>query len=140
MKTDLMFNLSNASRALNVALKSIKKLSVWFKVVWIHIEGRRPTIVSKKLFFNAFVATRKAASQGAKVEKLPLAGGVRVTCEGSQDPHFVKTTQKALVCDCQDYRNQVQTFGRGCCKHGYAYLATLGFKSLSDFVITQELF
>jgi hypothetical protein len=140
MKTDLMFNLSNASRALGVALKSIKKLSVWWKVVWVYVEGQRPRIVSKKLFFNAFIAARKAAAQGAKVEKLPLVGGVRVTSEGSDQPHFVKTLKTSLPCDCQDYTSQVQIFGKGCCKHGYAYLATLGFKSLSDFVITQALF
>lgn len=140
MKSDLLFNLSNAARALNVALKSIKKISVWFKVVWVQVEGRRPTLVSKKLFFTAFIAVRKAAAQGAKVEKLPLVGGVRVTSEGSQESHFVKVTKKALICDCQDYKAQIQTFGKGCCKHGYAFLGSLGFSSLSDFVVTQELF
>lgn len=140
MKTDLMFNLSNASRALGVALKSIKKISVWFKVVWVHVEGRRPTIVSKKLFFQSFIAARKAAAKGAKVEPLPLVSGVRVTCEDSEQSHFVKTLKTSLPCDCQDYKAQIQTFGRACCKHGYAYLAMLSFQSLSDYVITQELF
>jgi hypothetical protein len=140
VKADLLFNLSNAARALNVALKSIKKISVWFKVVWVHIEGHRPTIVSKKLFFSAFIAARKAAAQGAKVEPVVLAGGVRVTSKNSNQSHFLKTTQKALICDCQDYKAQINQFGRACCKHGYAYLATLGFKSLSDYVFVQEAF
>jgi hypothetical protein len=140
MKTDILYNLSNASRALGVALKSIKKLAVWWKVVWVYVEGQRPRIVSKKLFFQAFIAARKAAAQGAKVEPLPLVGGVRVTSKNSNQSHFLKTTQKALICDCQDYQSQVKTFGKGCCKHGYAYLSTLGFKSLSDYVFVQQAF
>lgn len=140
MKTDILYNLSNASRVFEVALKSIKKVSVWFKVVWVHIEGRRPTIVSKKVFFQAFINARKAAALNAKVEKLPLVGGVRVTCEGSSESHFVKILKGSLPCDCQDYKAQVQTFGRACCKHGYAYLSQLGFQSLSEYVFVQEAF
>jgi predicted nucleic acid-binding Zn finger protein len=39
-----------------------------------------------------------------------------------------------VFCECQDYQNQIDLLGRGCCKHGYAVLAQLGMASLSDYL------
>jgi hypothetical protein len=39
-----------------------------------------------------------------------------------------------MYCTCDDFNNQLEFFGRGCCKHGYAVLNSLGCQSLEHYL------
>jgi hypothetical protein len=44
-----------------------------------------------------------------------------------------------VFCTCDDFNNQLEFWGRGCCKHGYAVLAHLGFGSLRDYMTAKKV-
>jgi hypothetical protein len=56
-----------------------------------------------------------------------------VTNPETESHHLVTCLPDRVVCNCEDYHWQIEFFGRGCCKHGYAALAYLGYDSLGDY-------
>lgn len=149
MKTDLFFNAANAARALSTAYRNIKRVWVFANAIWVWVAGKRPKFVSKRLFWAAFVNFRKAGAIGASVqpfcERLPdgdTVSGYEVrAAKGTEWHTVIPDGFGAINCDCEDYNRQIDTIGRGCCKHGYAVLNHLGFGSLREYVTaTKTLF
>ena len=52
--------------------------------------------------------------------------------------HLVETYDEEIYCDCKDYENQIEGFGKGCCKHGYAVLKLMGLTTLRDYIKRTE--
>lgn len=136
MKFDLLYTRTAVARALQTTLKRIRRVRVFWNAVWVWVQGQRPKFFSKKLFYAAFVAFRRAGAENAEVRHVMEPGfeGYEVRCATSRDWHVVSPGTEEVWCDCPDYHRQIDTFGKGCCKHGYAVLNLLGYSSLREYV------
>lgn len=111
----------------------------FWQVVWVWVQGRRPTFISKANLKAHFVAQRKAAAVDLVVtDWLRDPPRFTVTNPDSGSRHLVESFGESLDCDCEDYLWQQRFFGWGCCKHGYAVLQYLGFDSLRDYLTAQQ--
>ncbi|MEE3718724.1 hypothetical protein V2H45_18435 [Tumidithrix elongata RA019] len=135
---NILYSASAIARVLNVAASAVVKFDVFAKVVWVYVKGQRPQFLSKKLFTQHFVDRRKAEARGLTVTRHAFESShftVRNELKGTS--YQVQAIASGLVCECEDYKNQVRFFGRGCCKHGYAVLAQLGFTDLRSYLASQ---
>ena len=115
----------------------MERLQVWTTVIWLKFKGDRPTFVSKSLFQTHFALWRRV--QGKRLRE---AGAVRresqhsfsVLSQRRNKFHSVEIGDRVLLCTCGDFQKQTELFGRGCCKHAYAVLQTLGHGTLQDFI------
>lgn len=143
-----LYSASSAARILGKQPKEIKAIAIWANVIWVHVKGSRPRFVSKRFFKEHFTLWRKVNGQ-----RLRASGAVHMEAHGAftvssqrkqgsfhsvtlnfgEDDTFTKS-QPSLTCSCGDFKRQIESFGKGCCKHGYAVLQTLGYGSLEDFV------
>jgi hypothetical protein len=141
----LLFSLSNIKRAIQefvvgnvgkVLSYGLSKGTYWVKytVVYGLVVKICVTYVSVAWLKAAFVHLRQAGSEGVMFQKVsPTSYAV----DGHTAIYFVHTDSEATTgidCTCPDYEVQVKEFGKGCCKHAYAVLNFLGFKSLKDFM------
>jgi hypothetical protein len=134
-KTQMLFSASAVRRLLGVASGLKVRIQEWFKVVWVCVEGKRPTLISKKTFLTHFVEWRKAQSRTMTVTaNIARSDLFTVRNETKSSVYKVQCYTGGLMCDCEDFKNQSQILGKACCKHGYAVLAKLGFGSLSDYI------
>ncbi|MBW4553271.1 MAG: hypothetical protein KME35_19485 [Aphanocapsa sp. GSE-SYN-MK-11-07L] len=135
-RENLIYSASAAARILGIIYgQSRIVVREWFSVIWVWVPGHRPRFMSKAVFKHHFVERRKAAARALRVTQHimnPTAFTVRNEDKGST--YTVQTIPTGLVCECEDYCNQVQFLGQGCCKHNYAVLNHLGFKSLSSYL------
>lgn len=110
------------------------QLREFFNVVWVWVKGQRPTFISKTEMKSHFVEHRKAQANGLKVtDWLRDPPRFTVTNPESESRHLVTCLPDQVMCDCEDYHWQMEILGTGCCKHGYAALAYLGYDSLRDY-------
>jgi len=110
------------------------QLREFFNVIWVWVKGQRPTFISKAEMKVHFVEHRKAQAEGLEVtDWLRDPPRFTVTNPESGSRHLVTCLPDRVVCDCEDYHWQLEFFGKGCCKHGYAALAYLGYDSLRDY-------
>jgi hypothetical protein len=134
-KTQMLFSASAVRRLLGVASGLKVRIQEWFKVVWVCVEGKRPTLISKKAFLLHFVEWRKAQSRSMQVTaNIARSDLFTVRNETKSSVYKVQCYTGGLMCDCEDFKNQSHFLGKACCKHGYAVLAKLGFSSLSDYI------
>lgn len=134
-KSQLVFSASAVRRLLAVASGVGVRVQEWFKVVWVCVEGKRPTLISKKVFLAHFAEWRKAQSRPLQVTKhIARSDLFTVRNETKASTYKVQCYTGGVMCECEDYKNQAHILGRACCKHGYAVLAKLGFSSLSDYI------
>ena len=134
--TPIAYTKSAAARILGVSPKAIKGFRVWAYVCWVHVEGSRPTMVSKKAFCKDFVEFRQGAGfglwEGGAVSPVGRDTGV-VRVQGEAASYRVRLTDRSVVCTCEDYARQVEVLGFGVCKHGYAALNAHGFGSFGAY-------
>jgi hypothetical protein len=134
-KTQMLFSTSAVRRLLGVASGLKVRIQEWFKVVWVCVEGKRPTLISKKTFLLHFVEWRKAQSRSLQVTKnIVRADLFTVRNETKGSTYKVQCFTGGVMCDCEDFKNQSAFLGRACCKHCYAVLGHLGFSSLSAYI------
>lgn len=131
--TNILFSVSAVRRMLGLDSKATIQIREFFKVIWVWIKGKRPTFISKTAFKQHFVDRRKADAQDVRVRAIE-DGSYTAFSIMSGRQYSLKATEKAIACTCEDYYNQIQFFGRGVCKHGYAVLNFLGFNSLKDYL------
>jgi hypothetical protein len=134
---NILYSTSAIARLLNVAASAVVKFDVFAKVVWVYIKGQRPRFLSKKLFTQHFVDRRKSEAQNLQTFKASMVGGYVVRNPQKDSQYIVTPTPTGIECACEDYRNQMRFFGRGCCKHGYAVLAQLGYTDLRSYLAAQ---
>ncbi|MGF1570583.1 MAG: SWIM zinc finger family protein [Nodosilinea sp.] len=138
MGSTLLYSAAAVRRILGLSPSAPVQQREFFKVVWVWVKGQRPTFISKAQMKAHFVARRRAEARSLQVvvdPQHPCCATVINPATGSQ--HRVTGEADRIACDCEDYHWQVQGFGRGCCKHGYAVLAHLGYDSLGDYQAAQ---
>jgi hypothetical protein len=90
---------------------------------------------------QAFVNTRRERAVDIEVTRdftdyEPQWGKKFLVQSQSRDIKFVVRLGKNhqhSSCGCEDYRNQRETWGKGCCRHMYAALFSLGYTSLLHY-------
>jgi hypothetical protein len=134
-RENLVFSISAARRLLGVAQGVSIQIREFFKVVWVWVKGKRPTFVSKRAFKQHFVDRRRAAARALTATQwIDQPKYFTVRNESKNSIYQLEAFPDRIECDCEDYRNQIEFLGRGCCKHGYAVLNTLGFRSLGHYI------
>lgn len=132
----LLYSLGAARRITGRAVIQIK---VFRNAIWLHIEGERPTFLSKQLFKAHFVEWRIQRSSLLKVtQRLDQAHHFTVTNANRDTAYYVEARSDGVYCTCDDFNNQLEFFGKGCCKHGYAVLNRLGCRSLQQYLTAVE--
>lgn len=136
--TQLVYSVSAASRILNVRTSVIQRVEVWASVVLVVFHkghGLRPRFVSRRTFCVHFAEYRRTNRDNLVAYQWPSKPSTfGVHNLENNNRYTVQVTPDAVICECHDYRNQVQLLGgRGVCKHGYEVLAKLGCTSLRAF-------
>jgi len=129
----LLFNASSTRRILGLAPSTQVKIQVWDKVIWVWVKGKRPTLISKKRYYQEFSRYRK---QGGEQVKVYFANGFKA--EGAKETYSLDPQENYIDCNCFDMKQQKEVWGKGCCKHGYALLEMFGYKSLQDYVTKNK--
>ena len=132
------FNLvysASAVRRMLVGKFPVIRIEKWWKVCLVIFQGCRPRFMSKAAFLKHFVEWRKAQAKLLSVVKSRfISTQYRVSNPVKASTYTVSLFTGGLICECEDFKNQSQFFGKACCKHGYAVLAELGFEYLSDYI------
>ena len=138
--SNIVYSVAAVRRLLGLASSVKVVLKEFACVVWVWVKGQRPTFISKALFKQHFAEWRKAQSKGLKVtERLDRPNAYTVRNEYKDSTYIVETLANGVCCPCEDFKNQLEFLGRGCCKHGYAVLAHLGFGSLREYITAQKV-
>jgi hypothetical protein len=136
---DLLFSASAVRRILGLAASIAIRVKVWPYVIWVHVAGQRPTFISKQCFKRHFVTRRQAAAKALQVTRYAFDQQAFTVRNETKHSTYQVIANDTVSCECHDYQNQVSFLGKGCCKHGYAVLNHLGFKSLADYVHARKI-
>ena len=139
---NLFFNLASVARIAEAPVTSIDRFEVWEKVTMCVFKkglGMRPRFLSNMLFYSTFVEDRKSRSKTIQVTPNAFADRIYTARNESNDHTYTVIAAESMECQCADYRNQIAFIGKGCCKHGYAVLKSLGFSSLSDWQAIERI-
>jgi SWIM zinc finger len=132
---NLLYSVAAVRRMLGLADDVAVQIREFFKVIWVWVKGKRPTFISKYAFKVHFVDRRKAAARALTVTpNLFLSHIFTVRNETKATTYKVNVQIGGILCECDDFSNQAQFFGKACCKHAYAVLNHLGFASLADYI------
>jgi len=134
-RSQLLYSAAAIRRLLGLPGSATVQIREFGQVLWVWVKGQRPTFVSKADLKRHFVQRRQDDAKQLTVTdwlRTPERYTVR-SQYGDKDYEVTAGPDDELVCTCADYQRQVQTFGRGCCKHGYAVLQHLGYSSLQDY-------
>lgn len=113
----------------------VVRVEKWWKVVLVVFKGCRARFMSRRAFLEHFVLWRKAQAKALQVIRHPdFSYSFNVKNEAKGSSYQVQIHVGGLVCNCEDFQNQSQFFGRACCKHGYAVLSFLGYETLGDYI------
>lgn len=136
---NLVYSASAVRRLLGLSTIVPVEIREFAQVIWVWVKGHRPTFISKAAFKAHFIERRKAQARALLVTRhLYDQNFFSVRNEAKNSVYTVAAQPKTLVCQCEDYKNQVQFLGQGCCKHGYAVLSHLGFSNLRDYIKGSE--
>ena len=136
---NILYSKAAAAKVLGVAASQVAKVQKFAFVAWVWVRGQRPRFVSLRHFKAAFVQRRMMAGAGLVAEQwpeLPTYFTVRNPAKGTSYP--VELSTAGPVCQCADYTNQQQFWGKGVCKHGYAVLQKLGYGSLTGYLAAKS--
>jgi hypothetical protein len=140
--TSILFSASSVRRILGLKPSAAVSFRVWAYVIWVHVPGSRPTMISKRAFYQHFAAHRQQQGQQLRADgKVSRISGTRYTIDSNKAEsgfYMVELHPDRVACECHDYGNQIQFFGRGICKHGYAAIGQLGLTTLSDYLRAAE--
>ncbi|MGF1566856.1 MAG: hypothetical protein ACFCVD_02075 [Nodosilinea sp.] len=137
---NILYSAAAVRRLLGLKSSAPVEIKAFQKVIWVHVKGQRPTFISKAKFKAHFADWRKAQARSLKVtERLDVANHYTVRNLHKDTAYVVEKRPDGVFCTCDDLNNQLEFFGRGCCKHGYAVLAHLGFGSLHEYIQAQKI-
>jgi hypothetical protein len=140
--TSILFSAASVRRVLGLASGAAVSFRVWAYVIWVHVPGSRPTFISKRRFYSHFAEYRQAAGQQIRASgKVSKVSDTRYTVDSNSAEsgfHMVELHPDRVACECHDYSNQVEFFGRGVCKHGYAAIGQLGLTTLAEYLKAAE--
>lgn len=138
----LLFSKSAAARILGCSVQRVKRLEVWATVIFVVVEGRKPTFISPKAFKRDFAEFRHRGAQTLEHSITPhLYNPQKFTVRSLTQPdhyfYIVSTENGGVECTCADFRQQREVFGDHpkACKHTLAVLRFhLGFESLAAYL------
>ena len=136
---NILYSASAVRRIFNVAANVTVRIQRFAFVIWVHIAGQRPRFVSFADFKRHFVDRRKSDATKLRAEKEPIFQNLYTVSNPAKGSSYqVALLDKKVDCNCEDFKNQIQFFGKACCKHAYAVLSQLGFSSLCDYIKRGE--
>ncbi len=136
---NILYSVSAVRRILGIAQNVSIRIQNFAFVIWVHVSGSRPTFISKAVFKAHFAEHRQAASKGlTATQHIDQPRCFTVRNESRNSLYQLQAKRDRILCGCDDYKNQIQFFGRGCCKHGYAVLSLLGFERLSHYIEAHQ--
>ena len=120
------FTKAATVRILGVYPQCIKAIKEFAHVVWVHIIGKRPTFISKKLYRADFLAQRQEAAKAIQVK--PQGRGAFLAWNPANGNAYEVTpapVANGYQCECEDYTRQYATYGKALCKHVLSVKAAL---------------
>lgn len=131
----MLYTKAAALRILKIATKveSVKVLKNCVQVTYKTAHGRCSTFLSKTVFKQNFVSDRKAAATALICSEV-MQGCWKVGNPQNGNVYDVWLSVRSVDCGCEDYRQQIDTIGKGICKHGYRVLTELGIDSLAEYI------
>jgi hypothetical protein len=136
-RSNLLYSAAALRRMWGLVYRRLVEIKVrpWWRVVWVWVPGRRPCFVSQTAFKQHFVAWRRQAAKALRaVQWFNTPGRFTVHNDAKGSAYVVEVSDTEVRCTCEDYKNQVAAWGKGCCKHGYAVLSQLGFSTLGEYL------
>ncbi len=106
-------------------------------VVYFKNQSIKPRAVPKSHFNNYFVQMRQEG--GSKIADSVIQDkliGCVFYCPSTSglNEYKVTLTKHLAFCPCEDMQKQLFAFaGIGCCKHGYAVLQSMGFRTMKEY-------
>ncbi|KAM3107291.1 hypothetical protein [Phormidesmis sp. 146-33] len=132
---NILYSVSAVRRMFRVAAGVAVRIQKFAFVIWIHIAGQRPRFVSFADFKRHFAQRRQQEANSLAVQLDPGFENLYVVSNPAKRSSYqVLAADKAIKCNCEDFKNQTQFFGKACCKHSYAVLFYLGFDDLRDYI------
>ncbi len=129
--TNILYSASAAKRIMGTEARV--RVQVWAKVILVAVEGFRPRFVSKQVFKQHFVNRRKQEARALEAHQINHYT-FTVINEAKGSRYDVSAVAGRVFCSCEDYKNQLDFFGKAACKHSYAVLNYLGYDSLADYI------
>lgn len=137
---NILYSKSAIARMERIDVSDVIRLEVWHSVVFVIIRGRRPKFYSKQQFKQHFVTRRQTAARAlTATQNLFNPSNFFIRNETKDTGYNVQIFVGGAICECEDFNNQKQFFGKACCKHIYAVLYKLGHGSLSDYITASSL-
>ena len=138
----MLTSFTNVGRALGLDPKKIRRVTPFWKVLNVWVDGHRPKFMTLKMFWSAFVLFRKERSRGAVVSRIEGTNMWDVLSSTSQDWQNVTLHDRSVECTCNDFEHQQKSFEFSnlwgvkhfACKHVYAVLNKIGYSSLSAYI------
>lgn len=132
MMSDYIYSLSAARRLFGQKVVKVEERPC---NVLITFNDGSQNLADKKLFKQHFAEYRRQL--GLKIDDVKPVNSYVYHVKSK---YWVSVFPDRVSCTCGDYATQ-QELGikRGCCKHGYAVLKTLGCTSLADFIEKQKV-
>lgn len=131
---DYVYSKSAVARMLNVAASLVVRVEKWANCAFVIVKGKRPRFWKKLDFLCHFGDWRRRQAKELVTDRL-MPDVFAVINEKKKSKYVVKIKSDAIVCTCEDYKNQVKFLRKpGVCKHGYAVLKSLGITKLSKYI------
>jgi len=126
--SNILFSAAAVRRLLGLSQSAKVQIQVWAKVVWVWVQGKRPTFMSKQVFKAHFVEWRKRQARDLTVTKrLDLPNHYTVRNEQKGSTYILEARSDGLFCTCDDFNNQLEFFGRGAVSTGMQSWPVLGW-------------
>jgi len=131
MMSDYIYSFSAARRLFGQKVVKIEECPC---NILITFNDGSQNLANKKLFKQHFAEYRRQL--GLKIDDVKPVNSYTYRVKNK---YLVAVFPDRVSCTCGDYATQ-QELGikRGCCKHGYAVLKTLGCTSLAEFIQKQN--
>jgi hypothetical protein len=139
----LFYSAAAIGRILEVGARNITEVQVKGDLVHFRYQNEARTL-PKQALLNEFVRFRQ--TNGDRLRELGLLtqdSQTRFSCksqkkvrkgEGTEtETYLIEVTAQGVNCTCEDYAKQKEEINTGVCKHGYAVLGYLGFRTLAEF-------
>lgn len=130
---NFIYNFASVARMLGISISMVKRVEKWANCVFVIVAGRRPRFWKKASFTNHFVEWRRKQSEELKAVRVDR-NKFQVFNHQKGSTYLVELQQEGINCNCEDFKNQINIFKKGCCKHGYTALNELGFSNLSEYI------
>lgn len=132
-----IFTRSAAERILELPAFSIQQIKVYSNAILAKNKQQHLYTMEREWFLHDFAQSRINKAFKLKVEKTNYSNLYRVTNPENKHQYPVRLISEKVECKCRDYQKQQEILGKGCCKHGYAVLNSLGYKHLEDYLSQQ---